>query len=266
MFSCSEPYQLQRLSRFYRIRTIFLLKSLAFLPAENPSGVGLFPLLTVGWTLNYEMAFYAIFFLALYAPKKLRLPTIFLGIYILAYIVPKLNGSFSFYTNKIVFEFLMGILIALMYKKDWFQFINLPVALTLAAGSIYTVVTTAGVNHEPIRFGVPCSLLVIASLSQEKRFPKNAFIATLGDWSYSTYLSHVLVICYMYKAQNTFNLSLLTTLAIICLTILITSYLSYTFIEKPFTNFTKKTLNKDTVLKLNNTQNPAESYTPEDPR
>lgn len=47
---------------------VFLLKSLFFIPAQNPSGIGLYPVVTMGWTLNYEMAFYVIFFLALYLP------------------------------------------------------------------------------------------------------------------------------------------------------------------------------------------------------
>ena len=32
--------------------------SLMFIPNENPSGLGWYPLLTVGWTLNFEIFFY----------------------------------------------------------------------------------------------------------------------------------------------------------------------------------------------------------------
>ena len=35
-----------------------LALSLLFIPHDNPSGIGSFPLLTVGWTLNFEMFFY----------------------------------------------------------------------------------------------------------------------------------------------------------------------------------------------------------------
>jgi exopolysaccharide production protein ExoZ len=37
-----------------------LLGSLFFIPTENPSGIGVFPLYTLGWTLNFEMFFYAV--------------------------------------------------------------------------------------------------------------------------------------------------------------------------------------------------------------
>jgi exopolysaccharide production protein ExoZ len=48
----------------------YVMKSLLFLPYHNPGQAGqLFPLLVPGWTLNYEMAFYALFGLALFAPR-----------------------------------------------------------------------------------------------------------------------------------------------------------------------------------------------------
>src|ERR1035437_4102962 len=35
-----------------------LAYSMLFIPHNNPTGIGLYPFLTVGWTLNYEMFFY----------------------------------------------------------------------------------------------------------------------------------------------------------------------------------------------------------------
>ncbi|CAJ0705069.1 hypothetical protein LMG18091_04341 [Ralstonia wenshanensis] len=50
-----------------------LIKSLLFLPMQNPTGSGPFPLLTVGWTLNCEMFFYCLFAISLFLPGKARL-------------------------------------------------------------------------------------------------------------------------------------------------------------------------------------------------
>lgn len=48
----------------YIFFTSYNLKSLFFsylmIPAENPSGLGYFPLLTVGWALSLELCFYLI--------------------------------------------------------------------------------------------------------------------------------------------------------------------------------------------------------------
>lgn len=37
-----------------------IIKSLMLIPNENPNGIGLYPFLTVGWTLFFEMVFYVI--------------------------------------------------------------------------------------------------------------------------------------------------------------------------------------------------------------
>ncbi|HEY1447080.1 MAG TPA: acyltransferase, partial [Caulobacteraceae bacterium] len=46
-----------------------LLLSLAFIPHLDPRGLP-FPLLPLGWTLNYEAVFYLVFAAALFAPRR----------------------------------------------------------------------------------------------------------------------------------------------------------------------------------------------------
>ncbi|MBU2606700.1 MAG: hypothetical protein KKC43_12510 [Alphaproteobacteria bacterium] len=48
-----------------------IAKSFAFLPAPDLSGA-LQPVLFVGWTLNFEMMFYALFALTLFLPARHR--------------------------------------------------------------------------------------------------------------------------------------------------------------------------------------------------
>nr|WP_232247679.1 acyltransferase family protein [Pseudomonas putida] len=55
-------------SLFFNSRAVdpvFLLKSLFFIPALNPDVGDVTPVYTIGWTLTYEMFFYAIFGLSL---------------------------------------------------------------------------------------------------------------------------------------------------------------------------------------------------------
>lgn len=223
-----------------QVEPLFLLKSLFFIPAQNPSGIGPFPLITMGWTLNLEMAFYAIFLLSLYAPKNFRVPLIALGVFTLCTLVPLLGGDLAFYENKIVYEFLFGILVAITYQKGWIQSIPSKAAFALLFLSIFLIVRYGPVSHKLIKSGLPCALLLISAVALEKYFSRAAFIAKLGDWSYSTYLCHVLAISSMYRLQKSFNLNDGVTLALIVATVLATSYLSFTFVEKPVSNLAKK--------------------------
>ncbi|MCP1455015.1 MULTISPECIES: acyltransferase family protein [Pseudomonas] len=227
---------------------IFLLKSLFFIPAQNPSGIGLFPLLTVGWTLNYEMIFYTVFLLCLFLPKSFRLPGLFIGIIVLQNFSTKLGSNFKFYENKIIYEFLIGIAIALAYKIGLIQRLNslAAVALTITAG--WMLVHFGPVTHNPWTFGIACALIVIAAISKEKLFDKLGWITKLGDWSYSTYLCHVLIMCCWMAIQIRFNLDETLTFSLIIVSILAVSWASFTFIERPISRFVKST-SKKTVQK-----------------
>ncbi|MBM9485588.1 acyltransferase [Pseudomonas sp. ICBG1301] len=219
---------------------IFLIKSLFFIPAQNPSGIGLFPIITVGWTLNYEMAFYAIFFFTLFAPAKFRIPAIVLGVFLLGKAIPELGGDFVFFTNKIVYEFLFGIFIAYAYQKGIIQKIPTTLAALMTAIALWKITDYGPVNHDPFRSGLPCAVILIAAVSQERHFSRIGFLRQLGDWSYSTYLCHVLVMCLLIQVQLAFNLSDWMTFALIVLGIGAVSYASFTFIERPLSRLTKQ--------------------------
>ncbi|WP_085717248.1 acyltransferase [Pseudomonas sp. B28(2017)] len=217
----------------------FLLKSLMFIPAQNPSGIGLYPLMTVGWTLNYEMAFYVVFLASLLSPEKFRVPTIILGIFLLYKALPHLDGSLAFYHNPIVFEFAFGIVIAYAYQKKLVQRIPLIPALIMAAVSLGMIIHYGPATHSPWKSGLPCAAILVAAISQERFFSRVEIVNKLGDWSYSTYLCHVLVISYMIKIQQMLNLGPVTTLAIIIGLVTVISGLSYNLIEKPISRWVK---------------------------
>ncbi|MGF6092811.1 acyltransferase family protein [Pseudomonas sp. 18173] len=218
---------------------VFLLKSLMFIPAQNPSGIGFFPLMTVGWTLNYEMAFYGVFLASLFSPEKFRVPIIILGVFLLYKVLRHLGGSFDFYHNSIVYEFTFGIIIAYAYQKKWVQRIPLIAALMMVAVAIGVIIYYGRIIHSPWRSGLPCTAILVAAISQERFFSRVEIINKLGDWSYSTYLCHVLVISYMIKIQQVLNLGPVTTLAIIIGLVTVISGLSYNLIEKPISRWVK---------------------------
>lgn len=218
---------------------MFLIKSLLFIPAQNPSGIGFFPIITVGWTLNYEMAFYAIFFLSLYLPKHFRILTIVAGVLLLRTVLPRLGGDLDFFTNKIVYEFLLGIFIAYAYQKGLIQKIPTVIAVLMTVVALWQIIRHGAVNHDPFQSGLPCAAILIAAVSQERYFSRIGLMGKLGDWSYSTYLCHVLVMCVMLKIQQSFNLDDWTTLTLIVIAIGIVSCASFTLIERPLSSLTR---------------------------
>ncbi|MBV6753731.1 acyltransferase [Pseudomonas chlororaphis] len=219
---------------------LFLLKSLLFIPAQNPSGIGAFPLITVGWTLNYEMAFYGVFLLSFYCPKTARPALIALGLFLLSKLISRLGGVFSFYDNPIIYEFLFGIFIAIAHQKGWVKKISPLLAVALIVVALTMIIHNGPVGHRPLKSGLPCALILLAAISLERFFSRRAFMAKLGDWSYSTYLCHVLVICAMARLQQWINLNSVVTFILIVITILAVSYVSFTFIEKPISILAKR--------------------------
>lgn len=223
------------------VDSISLLKSLFFIPTPNPSGIGIYPILTVGWTLNYEVLFYAIFFLSLFLPRALLAPAIFFGVIISTYILPKMGGSFLFYGAPIVYEFLLGIIISIIYQLGLLKRINPMAAIPLVAISIAAVALMPDTDtHDPMRLGIPSAIIVIAIISQERYLPRLSILTKLGDFSYSTYLIHPIVIWYMLSAKNHFDLNLTLTLIITCSLIMVFSWWSFAFIELPISKLTKK--------------------------
>jgi exopolysaccharide production protein ExoZ len=211
----------------------FFLKSMLFLPAQNPSGLGLFPVLSVGWTLNFEAVFYLIFALSLLIPKYLLAAGLFIGIVFIQTFAPKLGGSFAFYGTPIIYNFLFGVFIAEIYKRGYHRSIPITIAILIFAISTTVIAMSRFVDHNPLRIGLPCAAIMLALISQEHRFSEKRKINKLGDWSYSTYLSHPIIIFYVLAFQKKTNLDPTMALVTICAAVLLCSYVSYKYIELP---------------------------------
>ncbi|MDO9353376.1 MAG: acyltransferase [Solirubrobacteraceae bacterium] len=171
-----------------------VLLSLLFIPAENPGGYGVYPLLDIGWTLNFEMLFYVLFAFALWVRGSYRLWAVAGLLYLVCCIIgPALNLASGFYSNDIVLEFLMGIVIGMLYRRGlcraraW-----LPLSgIALALAAIYHGADVP----RALEWGLPSAVLVISCVTLEPYFQGSRVLKMLGDCSYSVYLIHVLVLC-----------------------------------------------------------------------
>ena len=117
-----------------------LVQSLLFIPNENPSGIGVYPFLTVGWTLNIEIFFYGLLGFSLILGK----PRQFLVCGALLVVIPFVWHPDWVYghvlSNKMLVEFVIGLAIGYMYLnwpsvRGWAQ--NNPIiAPLLLTGSM----------------------------------------------------------------------------------------------------------------------------------
>jgi exopolysaccharide production protein ExoZ len=178
-----------------------VIGSYLFIFVPNPTG-GTMPLVPVGWTLNFEMFFYAVFAAALF----LRAPVVrTVGIVMVAV------GEMALFrgpdwaapldvVNLIVLEFVAGMVLARVTLMG-VRLAYVP-ALLLTIAALATLVASdtlpeAQVNSARLLYwGIPGAALVLAAVSLEPaadspllRVPK-----LLGDASYSIYLSHGFVL------------------------------------------------------------------------
>lgn len=223
------------------IGTLSLASSLFFLPSASI-------LLGVGWTLNYEMYFYGVFSIWLLSGSyRFGIFGILASIpliTILSWSLP-LSSTRDFLGNPIALEFCFGCILAVACKDR-----RVPVyfgRLALLAGVIGLVLGTwfgpnngtAGLAPE-VRFlfwGLPAAALLLNALSvRHVKSPVGKVFLSLGDASYSIYLTHAFVMTLYAKLLRQSLLPAgmrpLVMLMPILLSIVI-GYATYYFIEQP---------------------------------
>lgn len=171
--------------------------SYLFLPWTHPALDAHLPLLVPGWTLNYEIAFYALFAASLLLPARIRVPGLIVALSLAAFsglLVPA-GTILAFYTDPIILEFAAGLLLASVWQRG--LAISRTSALCLVG--IGFLLLHLGSHSDLPRIvwaGIPALLIVTGAVHadtgkdrQPMRLPM-----LLGDASYSIYLSHVIAL------------------------------------------------------------------------
>ena len=178
-----------------------LIDSLLFIPAPRPDGT-LRPVVFVGWTLNFEMAFYGLFALGLLAPRRWIGAVAVAGALLLAVLwggaARPASPVLAFYTTPMVLEFGAGMMLGLIWPRldPPERLAGLLTAMIAAAFLLMLLAPWLWPHVDRLfAFGLPATAIVAASLALERRgrAARWPWLQALGAASYAIYLSHFFV-------------------------------------------------------------------------
>jgi len=172
-----------------------VVESLLFVPHSSLSFPGMaWPVLVPGWTLNFEMFFYAMFSLSLFLPVRSRTPAL-VAAFAMLIVVGFLFGPFdspvfSTYTSPLLAEFVSGVLIGHLWLRGLVRLTASTSSLAIVCGAGLLVLR----NDPPFMQFNPmlgAVLVVVGSLHSSIGHWHNRTLRALGDSSYSIYLTHI---------------------------------------------------------------------------
>lgn len=226
------------------------IQSYLFIPHERPIG-GVKPVLSLGWTLNYEMFFYAVFacFIVLSRQKLMRwVGVLFLILASAGLFIPQDWTILHFISNPIILEFLIGMMIADLFIRG----VRLPNIYILIA----VIVSVISFIYVPFRFSIDgfevsrlpgtimATLLIgvcaLCPALLSMRLPK--WIKLLGDSSYTLYLAHPFAIGVVSIVAIKISLTSHWHILLSLVACIVGSIIAYYIIEKPLVRLFKKSV------------------------
>jgi exopolysaccharide production protein ExoZ len=210
------------------------------------------PLLTVFWTLNYEIFFYAIVGLMLCVAKYLQNPDLllkglnFLTLFCLGWLV--ISPETCFFPLELYPQFGLGVLVynTLICRNNYRSLLFIGIAVFLLLVYAYLSNSIAEIGHASTRMqSLVCvffAVLLLILQKFDKQIMKLNFVrwlAVVGTFSYSLYLTHLLPLGIVSQIGRRLNISedlyWISFLAQIFVSILF-AWGFYLFFEKPFVN------------------------------
>jgi peptidoglycan/LPS O-acetylase OafA/YrhL/glycosyltransferase involved in cell wall biosynthesis len=178
-----------------------LVKSLLFIPYRKESGL-MQPMLNPGWTLNYEMFFYAVFALAL--RLKLPKPSLFVALSVavlpaVAWLRPLSGDILQFYSSPIVLDFVLGIGVYHLLSRFDAETGSVRLGLAGLLGCLILLPCLEavwGLQNRELLLGLPAVLIIFLAVRLERKgwSVTNRLLLLVGDASYSLYLTHLYVL------------------------------------------------------------------------
>jgi peptidoglycan/LPS O-acetylase OafA/YrhL len=182
--------------RDHHLRLWSVMASMLFQFSRNREG-NLYTVLSVGWTLNYEMLFYAVVLMAILFKKPLLAwCSAVIGVIVVSgFFIPD-HSAQSFFAHPIILEFLAGMFVAEYAPRLRGLKPVAGIAMTgLGVTALLIYDPALSIATSPMRaliWGIPGVLIVAGFVAMEDRIPFRSLtkLLLLGDASYALYLSH----------------------------------------------------------------------------
>jgi peptidoglycan/LPS O-acetylase OafA/YrhL len=209
------------------------------------------------WTLIFEVIFYLVFAVFILLANKRSLNWL-LALWAVAIVAAEFasHGSIGvrwLALNPQVLEFLLGCLIAALLHLNrigprWGMALALFGFFGTAATTLWAVLEGMPAvqlllipKYRVVGFGLPfaCLVLGVLALERAEKLPRRPWMEKVGDWSYSIYLLHVLLLNAIFRFATELIPALATTAGSFLLTacgivaVLLCGWASYRFLEKP---------------------------------
>ena len=222
-----------------------VLSSFLFFPYPNMIGEYT-PVLALGWTLNYEMFFYALFALALFAPRRYGFAVLAALIFgFVALWTVTTGGPVLFWGRPIILEFLIGVILARLYTEAGHR--PNPILFAAFVGLAFVAYgLLQGFDSRLIRLGIPAAFFASAFIFFLPARLGGALkgIAKIGgDSSYTLYLSHpftlaiVKIIWTRLDPAGAHPWAYVWSATLICV---LAGYALYLLVERPLLNLWKR--------------------------
>lgn len=176
------------------------------------------PVVNVGWTLVNEVYFYVVFAILL----SLRIPPI-IGITVWGIAIAAISVASPQYiaefpvlqvaTSPLTLEFMTGIVLGVIWLTGRTPLASIAgivglISLIWAVPAHYYLIAKLEPIHDSSQlwrvflFGLPFALILYALLAFERRasWRPPALLVAIGDWSYSTYLFHFMILSVVGRA------------------------------------------------------------------
>ncbi len=225
-----------------------VVSSLLFLPSLSVH-VLQDPILLVGWSLNFEMAFYLLFALALLLRKP---PVWVVGLPLVVAAMADLFGPPAtqpwvfYYRRSMLLEFAGGMLLATVLpqlrKVPWWAALGM---MLVALRWLWVFREGTILSMRGLVWGVPAMAIVGGALSLEARWGRRMprWVLRIGDASYSIYLVHTFVLpavgLLLVHLRHSWRYEVTMLIAISVALSSLAGVLAYEGIERPINNWFK---------------------------
>lgn len=209
-----------------------------------------YPVFTIGWTLNYEMAFYLVFAVGLLMRRKVGLAFIaaaFGGLVVLQLLGLSGKGDLAGYFGEpIVLLFVGGVVLGLLRPLALMR-LPRPISFSVATGLALAGVSIAvliGIGEARHKLGpaIAIAVCVLATVAAcafadegKGRSPLRTLAKTLGDATYSIYLTHIFVLGVLGRivAQLAPQISFLAFISLTIPASCVIGVIAYRVVERP---------------------------------